>query len=210
MRRSVQFLVFLGSAALLAGCATTPSLHYKGPAPTHSPVADQDVSLQTKITSGTIIHNNCFFALTKLCRRSTMTPKHMISDYDKILASALTEEGASHVAESGNAPWVIETHITNGTASKYPVLVHYELGKTMAMGLIPIVGMFTPRYYGVHVNIEDHVTIYHEGKPVWHSVIPESYTHHFGSNPGNHAIKAYRTAQDAAVSEILTGLSDAH
>lgn len=210
MHRTLKFLTFFGASGLLAGCATTPSLHYKGPAPEHSPVADQNVSLQTKVTAGTIIHNDCFFALTKMCRRSTMKPKHMIADYDKILSSALEQEGAKRVADSGSAAWTIETHITNGPASKYPVLVHYEIGKTMEMGLIPIVGMFTPRYYGVHVNIEDHVTIFHEGKAVWHADIPESYTHHFGSNPGNHAIKAYRTAQDAAVSEILTGLSETH
>jgi hypothetical protein len=92
-------------------------------------------------------------------------------------------------------------------------MIHYDLGKTLSLGIIPIVGMFTPRYYSMDITLADNITIYHEGKAVWEKTIPvhqvkKISASHFSSD-GLHsdaAEKAYSDAQTPAVADTIQEL----
>ena len=201
----------------LAGCATTPNMHYSGVTPQAS-VQHKNVALVTNVTNGSFKTTGCVMELTHKCRELTFSKKELTSNYDKLESSALQQSGAmatlaKRVPSSG---WAVETDISTLAPSKYEAIVHYDLGKTLGMGLIPVVGLFTPHYYTMDVNLVDDVTIFHDGKDVWHDRIPVHMKKNISGSRfkigGTHseaAYKVYRVAQTSAVSQTMVGFGQA-
>ncbi|MBU2772447.1 hypothetical protein HMI48_00530 [Acidithiobacillus ferrooxidans] len=198
----------------LAGCATTPNMHYSGVAPQAS-VQHKNVALVTKVTDGYFNPNVCVFGIAKKCSELTFSKNSLVSNYDKLLSSALKQSGAlATVAPSVPATgWCIKSSIGTLAPAKSETVVHYDLGKTLGMGLIPVYGLFTPHYYTMDVNLVDDVTIFHDGKAVWHDRTPVHMKKNISGSRfkigGTHseaAYKVYREAQTSAVSQTMVGL----
>ncbi len=203
------FFISVAVVTGLSGCATTPDMHYSGVMPTAN-VKHKNVALITKITSGEFVENDCFFAFTHKCRESGFPEKVLVKNYDRLLSSAITQAGATPtdpttVPKTG---WVIVTDLSPLAPHKHEEILHYDLGKTEAMGLIPF---FPPlRYYHMYINLVDAVTVYHDGKPEWHARIPMHISKNIDGQSGNTAAyKEYRIAQTYAVSRVITGFGHA-
>ena len=95
---------------------------------------------------------------------------------------------------------------------------HYDLGHTVAMGLIPVVGLFTPKYYEVIGHMDDVVTVTATG----HTVLKKAYLvaikkditgsgnmtfEHGGSS--SKAVKVYLAEQTTAIQHLLTDTNHA-
>jgi len=206
-----------GSGTGLAGCAG-PSMHYVGPTSAVG-LQHKNVALVTEVVSGYIVKNDCLFESSHACREKTFSVKALTTNFNKILESGLSKSGAMARPEPAlsDTGWVIETQMAPIPPHKHEVIVHYNLGKSIGMSLIPIVGDFTPRYYWMNINIVDKVTIFHNGKAVWHDDIPVHLHKRFsvsvfsasGGVNSSSAYRGYRVAQNAAVSQILTGFGQA-
>ena len=216
MKKAHALLGALVTAGL-AGCATTPNMHYSGVTPQAS-VQHKNVALVTKVTSGTFETTRCVLELTHKCRELTFSKKELTSNYNKLERSALQQSGAlATVAESvPSSGWAVETDIGTLAPSKYEVIVHYDLGKSLGMGLIPVVGLFTPHYYTMDVDLVDDVTIFHDGKAVWHDRMPihmkkniSGSRFRIGATHSEAAYKVYRVAQTSAVSQTMVGFGQA-
>ena len=201
----------------LAGCATTPNMHYSGVTPQAS-VQHKNVALVTNVTNGTFKTTGCVMELTHKCRELTFSKKALTSNYDKLESSALQQSGAmaTLVKTVPSSGWAVETDISTLAPNKYEAIVHYDLGKTLGMGLIPVVGLFTPHYYTMDVNLVDDITIYHNGESVWNQSIPVDIKKHIsgsrfkiGGTHSDAAYKVYREAQTKAVTAMMLGLSQA-
>ena len=201
----------------LAGCATTPNMHYSGVTPQAS-VQHKNVALVTNVTNGTFKTTGCVMELTHKCRELTFSKKALTSNYDKLESSALQQSGAmaTLVKTVPSSGWAVETDISTLAPNKYEAIVHYDLGKTLGMGLIPVAGLFTPHYYTMDVNLVDNITIFHDGKAVWHDRTPVHMKKNISGSrfkvDGNHseaAYKVYRVAQTSAVSQTMVGLGQA-
>ncbi|WCE94359.1 hypothetical protein [Acidithiobacillus ferriphilus] len=213
-RRKTRLFVGALTIAALTGCATTPNMHYSGAMP-QANVTHKNVALVTKVTSGSFVKNDCLLEATHKCREHTFSVKALTTNYDRLLASALKQAGAMPQTETAPpaAGWVIETDIAPLPPHKHEAIVHYDLGKSMGMALIPVVGLFTPRYYQMDLNVVDAITIYHDGKAVWHDRVPVHLTKNiskskFAFNGGvnsSAAYKVYRVAQTSAVSQTMEG-----
>lgn len=192
----------------LAGCATTPNMHYSGVTPQAS-VQHKNVALVTNVTNGSFKPNQVL---------TTFSKKELTSNYDKLESSALRQAGALPISAK-NVPssgWAVETDISTLAPSKYEAIVHYDLGKTLGMGLIPVAGLFTPHYYTMDVNLVDDITIYHNGQSVWNQSIPVDIKKHIsgsrfkiGGTHSDAAYKVYREAQTKAVTAMMLGMSQA-
>ena len=213
MKKAHALLGALVTAGL-AGCATTPNMHYSGVTPQAS-VQHKNVALVTKVTSGTFETTRCVLELTHKCRELTFSKKELTSNYDNLESSALQQSGALATVVEGipSSGWAIKTDISTLAPSKHEVIVHYDLGKTLGMGLIPVVGLFTPHYYTMDVNLVDDVTIFHNGKAVWHNRTPVHMKKNISGSRfkigGTHSeagYKVYRVAQTSAVSQTMVGL----
>ena len=207
MKKAHALLGALFTAGL-AGCATTPNMHYSGVTPQAS-VQHKNVALVTNVTNGLFKPNQVLLTFSK---------KELTSNYEKLESSALQQAGAmpllaKNVPSSG---WAVETDISTLAPSKHEAIVHYDLGKSLGMGLIPVVGLFTPHYYTMDVNLVDDVTIFHDGKAVWHDRTPVHMKKNISGSrfkiDGTHseaAYKVYREAQTSAVSQTMVGLGQA-
>ena len=136
-----------------------------------STFANKTVAIVTTTSGDKFNDPECLTALTRDCRNTTLTAKTAVTDYNRLLVQALTQEGAKVVADPP-ADIVIETHMVPSGNHRYMFLLDYDLGHTLGMGLIPIVGLFTPRYYEVIGHMDDHVTVKESGRVVMTKTYP--------------------------------------
>lgn len=215
----ISLIASLALATALAGCAASPNMHYSGPMPQASNVAGKAVALYT-YTEGGDVQPGCILALSHKCREVTFSHKEINRNFGKLLASAIKKSGGKPVIVNSlpSTGWVIRTQVSPIPGDKYEVIVHYDLGKTIGMSMIPIAGMFTPRYYEMVITLDDHVQILHDGKVVWEKSVPVKVSKPFSAskltvgddmlhNAG--AYRVYRDSQDQAISQILPGLNQA-
>jgi hypothetical protein len=189
-----------------------PDMHYSGTMPQGN-VAHKNVALVTKVTSGMFVKNDCILEVTHICREHTFSAKTLSTNYDRLLSSALKQAGTMPEVKASmpSSGWVIETNMGTIPPHKHEAIVHYDLGKSLGMALIPIVGLFTPRYYHMDLNVVDTITIYHDGKAVWHDRLPVHLSKNFTGSKGGGGVntlaayKVYRVAQTSAVSQTMEG-----
>lgn len=215
--KTLHMAVFSTVVALLSGCASSPNMHYSGPMPQASNVAGKTVAIYT-YTQGGDVQTGCILALTHKCREATFSHKEINANFGKLLSSAIDKSGGKPVivkSLSGTG-WAIRTQVSPIPGNKYEAIVHYDLGKTMAIGLIPIAGMFTPRYYEIAITMDDHVQILHNGTVAWEQSIPIKVKKAFSASDlviGNDALhngsvyRIYRDSQDRAIAQILPALN---
>ena len=194
-----------------------PKVAYTGPVVHNSPLANKTVALVTTTTGDQFNDPECLTEFTSACRNTTLTSKMSIADYNNLLKQALTEEGATVVADLP-ADITIDTHMTATGNHRYMFLLDYDLGHSLAMGLIPVVGLFTPKYYEVIGHMDDVVTVTATG----HTVLKKAYLvaikkditgsgnmtfEHGGSS--SKAVKVYLAEQTTAIQHLLTDTNHA-
>ncbi|MHB1643114.1 MAG: hypothetical protein ACYDD9_08375 [Acidithiobacillus sp.] len=103
-----------------------PKVAYTGPAVHNSPLANKTVALITTTTGGQFNDPECLTEFTTACRNTTLTSKTSIADYNSLLKQALTEEGATVVADPP-ADITIDTHLTATGKHRYMFLLDYDL-----------------------------------------------------------------------------------
>lgn len=215
--KTLRLAAFSAAVAFLSGCATSPDMHYSGPIPQASNVAGKTVAIYTH-TQGGEVQTGCIMAVTHKCREGTFSHKEIDRNFGKLLSNAIEKSGGKPViAKSLPATgWVIRTQVSPIPGDKYEVIVHYNLGKTMAMSLIPIAGMFTPRYYEMVITMDDYVQILHNGTVAWKKSIPIKVHKAFSASDlviGNDALhnssayRIYQDSQDRAIAQILPALN---
>ena len=216
--KTLRLAAFSAVVVLLSGCAASmPKVAYTGPVVHNSPLANKTVALVTTTTGDQFNDPECLTALTSACRNTTLTSKTSITDYNNLLKQALTEEGATVVADPP-ADITIDTHMTATGNHRYMFLLDYDLGHSLAMGLIPVVGLFTPKYYEVIGHMDDVVTVTATG----HTVLKKAYLvaikkditgsgnmtfEHGGSS--SKAVKVYLAEQTTAIQHLLTDTNHA-
>ena len=216
--KTLRLAAFSAVVVLLSGCAASmPKVAYTGPVVHNSPLANKTVALITTTTGDQFNDPECLTALTSACRNTTLTSKTSITDYNNLLKQALTEEGATVVADPP-ADITIDTHMTATGNHRYMFLLDYDLGHSLAMGLIPVVGLFTPKYYEVIGHMDDVVTVTATG----HTVLKKAYLvaikkditgsgnmtfEHGGSS--SKAVKVYLAEQTTAIQHLLTDTNHA-
>jgi hypothetical protein len=213
--KTLRLAAFSAAVALLSGCATTvpmPKVAYTGPAVHNSPLADKTVALVTTTTGDKFNDPNCVTYLTRACRNTTLDSKQSITNYNKLLSEALTAEGAKVVAEPP-ADIIIHTHMVPAKGHRYMFLLDYDLGHSLAMGVIPIYGFFSPKYYHVIGHMDDVVTVTSSpGKTVVSEAYPISVRKQItGSDhmmftfdgSASKADNVYLSSQSAAIAKIL-------
>jgi hypothetical protein len=194
-----------------------PKVAYTGPVVHNSPLANKTVALVTTTTGDQFNDPKCLTEFTRACRNTTITSKMSIADYNNLLEQALTEEGATVVADPP-ADITIDTHMTATGKHRYMFLLDYDWGHTLAMGMIPFMGPFTPRYYEVIGHMDDEVTVTAAG----HSVLKKAYPIAIkkdvtGDDPvtfesggsSSKAVKVYLAEQTTAIQRLLTDTSRA-
>lgn len=201
-------------SVLLAGCAATmPKVAFHEHVPVTSPVTGKTVALETSLAGDQFNDPECLTALTRQCRNVTLSRKKTLTDYNQILRQALREEGAKTVP-GPQADYVIHSHLTPLSPHRYMMMIDYDLGHTLAMGLIPLVGAFTPRYYTLKDHMVDHITVTIGQK----TVLNRHFVMHVkkqvaggGSTESNlsmaKAEKMYISNQDQSIGKLLTDLS---
>ncbi|MBU2739740.1 hypothetical protein [Acidithiobacillus concretivorus] len=215
--KTLRLAGFIAAVAFLSGCATTvpmPKVSYNGPAVQNSPLADKTVALVTTTTGDKFNDPECsdLTIVRKACRHTTLDSKTSIQDYNKLMAEALTEEGAKVVADPP-ADIVIHTHMIPMVKHHYMFLLNYDEGHTMAMQLIPFYGNFSPRYFHVIGHMDDVVTV---TNPKGDKVLSKSYpisvrkqitgSDHASFTYNGSASKAdnvYLSSQSAVIAKIL-------
>lgn len=213
--KTLRLAGFIAAVAFLSGCATTvpmPKVSYNGPAVQNSPLADKTVALVTTTTGDKFNDPKCLTYLTRACRNTTLDAKQSIKNYNKLLSEALTEEGAKVVA-SPPADIIIHTHMVPSNGHRYMFLLDYDLGHSVAMGIIPVYGLFSPKYYHVIGHMDDVVTVTSSPEK---NVLSESYpitvrkqitgSDHMMFTFNGSASKAdnvYLSSQSAVIAKIL-------
>lgn len=217
-KKTLRLATFSAVVVLLSGCAASmPKVAYTGPVVHNSPLANKTVALVTTTTGDQFNDPECLTALTSACRNTTLTSKTSITDYNNLLKQALTEEGATVVADPP-ADITIDTHMTAMEKHRYMFLLDYDLGHTVAMGLIPVVGLFTPKYYEVIGHMDDKITVHDSSgvvlKKTYSVAIKKDITgdedqafEHGQSS--SKAVRLYLTAQTTAIQYLLTDTNHA-
>lgn len=216
MRKHYAVLALLVAGGL-AGCATTPNMHYVGVAP-QANIVHKNVTLVTTVTDGNFNRTGCILAVSHKCKEFTFSKKELTENYDKLLSSALDQSGAlpTAVPSLPATGWAIQTSISTASGNKYEVLVDYDLGKSIGMAMIPVYGLFSPHYYTMHVTLLDHIRIYHDGKLVWTKVVSVNAKKHIsgshfsiGGTHSEDAYRVYRENQSKAVTSTMLALNQA-
>ena len=217
--KTLRLAAFSAAVVLLSGCATTvpmPKVAYTGPVVHNSPLANKTVALVTTTTGYQFNDPECLTEFTSGCRNTTLTSKMSIKDYNNMLKQALTEEGATVVADPP-ADIIIDTHMTAMGKHRYMFLLDYDLGHSIAMAMIPLVGSFTPRYYNVIGHMVDNVTV-----TAGHTVLKKAYpitirkditgsehmTFDYGGSSSK-AVKVYLAEQTTAIQHLLADTNHA-
>lgn len=200
----------------LGGCAASmPKVAYHASIPTSSPLTGRTVIVKTSVAGDQFNDEDCLTELTSKCRNVTLTKKLMVENYNKLLVQALEDEGAK-IENEPPADYVIYTHMIPETGHHYMFLIDYDLGHTMAMAAIPLVGAFTPRYYTVLGHMEDVVKVTEGNR----SILSKSYEvslkkHVTGQSgfkteynvSGSKADNIYIGAQSQIISQMLKDVS---
>lgn len=192
-------------------------MHYTGVAP-QAQVKHKNVALVTQVKDGDFNKADCFFAVSHKCKEDVFSKKELVQNYDRLMTSALKQSLALSVSskEVPATGWAIDTQVETAPGSHHEVVVHYDLGHTIGMSLIPVVGLFTPHYYTMDVALVDKITIYHNRAAVWHEDIPVQVKKHIsgsrfkiGGAHSDAAYRVYRVTQTPAVSKTMVALDHA-
>ncbi len=199
----------LGAGVLLGGCAAqAPSLAYKGPA--------QAGALAGKVVCPTIDFQGANFAQLKPTKEhpeyngsAVMQPAELDSVYGNQIVSALRQEGATISKDPKHADIVIHALLHPAPGHTHLVWTEYEMGKTMAMALIPLTHS---RYYIQHDQLVDDITITAKGQAPKHLTIPLVQTVPYKSTTLTGGaqmmddMRIYRNLQAKAVKQVLQAL----
>ena len=217
-KKTLRLAAFSAVVVLLSGCAASmPKVAYTGPVVHNSPLANKTVALVTTTTGDQFNDPECLTAFTSACRNTTLTSKTSIADYNNLLKQALTEEGATVVADPP-ADITIDTHMAATGKHRYMFLLDYDLGHTEAMTLIPVVGLFTPRYYEVIGHMADKITVKDSRGVAFTETYPiaikkditgdEDQAFEHGKSSSK-AVKVYLAEQTTAIQHLLTDTNHA-
>ena len=217
-KTTLRAAAFVAVASILSGCAATmPKVAYTGPVLHNSAFANKTVALVTTTTGDQFNDPKCLTALTQACRNTTLTSKSSVHGYNDLMKQALTQEGAKVVTDPP-ADIIIDTHMVATGKHRYMFMLDYDLGHTMGMTLIPIVGMFTPRYYEVIGHMADVVTVKESGRVVMKKSYPitikkditgaEDQAFEHGKSDSK-AVRLYLSEQTMAIQNILPDVNRA-
>ncbi len=217
-KTALRAAAFMAVASILSGCAASmPKVAYTGPVLHNSAFANKTVALVTTTTGDQFNDPKCLTAFTQACRNTTLPLKSTVNDYDNLMKQALTQEGAKVVTDPP-ADIVIETHMVATGKHRYMFLLDYDLGRTEGMTLIPVVGLFTPRYYEVIGHMADVVTVKESGRVVMKKTYPitikkdvtgaEDQAFEHGKSDSK-AVRLYLSQQTGAIQNILPDINRA-
>ncbi|MFA7496896.1 MAG: hypothetical protein WCY67_11405 [Acidithiobacillus sp.] len=211
-KAALRTTLFLAVASILSGCAASlPKVTYTGPALQNSAFKNKTVALITTTAGDQFNDPECLTEFTKACRNVTLASKPTVNNYNDFMKEALLQEGAK-VVTSSPADITIHTHMIATGNHRYMFLLDYNLGRSVGMSLIPIVGMFTPKYYEVIGHMADVVTITDENRVILKKTYPIAIKKHITGaedqvfehgKSDSKAVMLYLSEQNTAIQHIL-------
>ncbi len=168
-KKYIVMAVAAASAAMLAGCAS-PRLDYQG-AIHHGALAGKVFALDTQPAVGAKFPPapSCPFVAGEQCRHWVMNERDTLLTYNRVLASALMQSGATPTGDDAAANFVVLTQIAPAAGHRYIVKDDYLLGKSVALA-----GLTFAKYTEQNIHAMFHVQLQEHGKIVSTLDIPVS------------------------------------
>ena len=153
---------------LLAGCATTVHMDYKGPLQASS-LDGKVFALDTYAAKAAQFPPmpGCPFVANETCRHWVMQEYPTARTYNQVLASALMQSGAKPTGDDAKADFIVKTEISPAPGHQHIIDDTYLLGKSIALG-----GLTGERYIDQTIHAVYHVTIESHGKTVASLEVP--------------------------------------